>query len=334
MHSCTWTYGGSIDRAHLPASLAVDAPDCDRPSVLRCDGGDCSAERLVACSSTRASRCRPCSKRYRGRVATVARSGRRGGREGLFITLTAPGRRAHTVGGGPADPVCECTGPDGTDLALWNAESAEKWRRITQWLRRTYGRDVEYFRATEPQKRGALHFHVILRRRDGGALVIDVDDLRAAAIRNGFGHEVDVQPMEHVHTRPRKSRAGRRERVGNVYAYVAKYVAKSADARPHIPWSRHVWVTKEVVDGAGRLVTVTDLYESNVATYRTWVASRQWGDTMLSVRCAQAHHATVMRLLDLGDWSWLNDVPWRPDLHLSGPGWSPALRGALVPLAT
>jgi hypothetical protein len=277
----------------------------------------------------------PCSIVYRQRVARVAGSGVRVGRDGLFLTVTAPGRRAHDIR--PGQP-CRCTPEGGVDLADWNVGAAGRWNRLVLELSRLVGADLvtydedgrvhrrtglSYFRGAEVQRRGALHFHVLIRRRDGAALAVSKHELRRLAIKHGFGHEVDVQPVTPDHA-----------------AYVAKYVSKSANDRREVPWAGRAYARPvnpaHRVDRRSGLVVdrrtgevVGEAVETivRVATFRTWAASRTWGDPMSAVVAAQRHWVLVTSalpnwgaVLDVnGDgavpqwWCAVGGMPTRPD---------------------
>ncbi|MCR6703402.1 MAG: hypothetical protein NVV66_01450 [Cellulomonas sp.] len=303
---CTgaWT---ALDGEGVRGALA-----CLSPLKLECRG--CGEARRMACGTSRASKCEPCATVYRQRVARVAGSGLVVGREGAFVTLTAPGTRPHRVqrkGKRAKDAaLCACTPAGGVDLADWNATLGKRWNRFVQDLAREVGAVVvmfdergrrrtrlalRYFKAAEVQKRGALHLHVLVRREDGAPLVVRKRVLRALAIKHGFGHSVDVQPVETGHA-----------------SYVAKYVAKSADERETVPWRARKWVRPKGRDvvlvrgtmwdrGTGEELGPPLMAESAHPTYRTWSASRAWGLSMLAVRADQRHF--VMTLAELPAWA-------------------------------
>jgi hypothetical protein len=295
-HRCRWSF---LERAADgdPRRVGVG---CDDPHVLICSG--CSRTVLARCGTSRQSRCGPCGTAYRGRVGHVARSGLVVSRVGLFVTLTAPGAVPHRL---PHGALCPCTPPGGVDLARWNAELSRReradgklvpgrWNELVKALRREVGDDaLAYFRATEVQRRGALHLHVMLRRSDGRPLALDVGAVRRLALRYGFGHAVDVQPVAAGHA-----------------DYVAKYVSKAANDRQDVPWSGWKvtggrWVnrtTGEVCERPRRKV------KSYHPSYRTWTASRAWGRSMAEVRAAQSHYLATVEALALD-----RPVPPRPD---------------------
>lgn len=225
--------------------------ECDRPLRVVCRG--CDYETRWACSGHRASRCKPCAARYRRRVGRVAESGtKRTTGYQYLLTLTAPGKERHKL---PDGSWCPCTPAGGVDLARWNASHSARWNVVRGALRRDHP-SLEFFRGVEVQGRGALHDHAMvwsetpLRRAE----------VRAVAMRAGFGHSVDVAPAP-----PGSKRAA---------YYVSKYVTKAADSRRDVPWWGETvdHETGEVSEGvvAGR--------------YRTWSMSRQWGSTMSMVR--------------------------------------------------
>lgn len=166
------------------------------------------------------------------------------------------------------------------------------------------GRDLSYlhrayFRATEVQDRGALHFHVLLHFPDGAIVppgLLEV--LRQYVMRYGFGHEVDVQAADPV----------------RAMHYVAKYVTKASGARKLVPW--------RAPQRPGDFTTDRDtgevfLYRRRRASYRTWSASRAearcWHRTMRDVVQAQQHFAATMAALP-----WWSDLDPHPVWALAG----------------
>jgi len=226
----------------------VEGVNCDRPKRLLLPSGDMIHAR---CRRTDPGVCEPCSTLYRRNVRRVALSGcdlEPGA--SVFVTFTAPGERQHFL---PSGEACPCTPPGGVDLATWNGRAVDRWNDLSRALARAMGVErFEYFRAVEVQKRGALHLHVLLRLPRGARITTGM--VRRLAIRHGYGHAVDVQVV-------RDSRAA---------SYVAKYVSKASGQRHEVPYVHRL--TGEI--GPGR--------------WRTWVASRAWGETMRSVIAAQA----------------------------------------------
>lgn len=301
---------------------------CQAPLEMVCKV--CQERRRIACGTSRASRCEPCSIVYRQRVARVAGSGLRLGRAGLFATVTAPGMAAHHLRSGD---VCRCTPEGGVDLAAWNATAGARFNRFIRDLSRFVKADIVtvdddgvrrvecgliYFKGAEVQRRGALHFHLMLARRDGAPLAILLTDFRALAVAHGFGHSVDVQPLTPAHA-----------------VYVAKYVSKAANERRDVPWSREGWarpanpdhrvvkvaardvhgkrVERSVIDRrTGELVGPAVRALFTAARYRTWSASRRWGDSMASVKAAQQHW--VLLTLTLPAWGETGAPPWWSDV--------------------
>ena len=163
--SCTcgapkWRYGGPSNEPH---------ERCERPTRLVCVG--CGAQLVRRCSRSSRVACVPCSETYRHRVRRVFESGWSDDpRARVFmLTLTAPGERVHRR---PDGRKCPCTGPGGTNLAEWNATAGKRFNKAVTYLRRRYG-DVQYARAAEVQKRGALHFHVLVRPWRPSAFIDD-----------------------------------------------------------------------------------------------------------------------------------------------------------------
>lgn len=224
--------------------------NCDRPKVMVCS--ECGDRLyLVRCGTANERACSPCANTYRRRVSVVGQSGFFIARKGdmLFMTFTAPGNRAH----GRRGFVCPCTPAGGVDLGKWNGEAVHRWNRLQQAIERKWGVEFSYFKASEVQERGALHFHVLARMSK--QVVIRESALRALAIRHGFGHSIDLQV---------KSGDGR-----SVGRYLAKYVSKAATERRSVPYVHR----KTGERGPGR--------------WRTWTASRDWGLTMAQVKADQ-----------------------------------------------
>lgn len=325
----SWRYGGRVHdaRKELREAVPLGFP-CEDPRRIACR--DCPETRVMRCGTSSPRRCGPCSTTYRGRIGLKAGSGLRPsragevvGRNGLFLTVTAPGTSAHYM---PDGRLCRCTPEGGVDLAAWNASAGVNFNRLMTYLRRQLGANRSFrvvlstgevlgfrkkdpggasvkngglkrekdwralhFRAAEVQKRrGALHFHVLLVADDGRPLSLSKGQLRNLAMRWGFGHEVDVQPVQPGHA-----------------AYVAKYVSKSAGDRLTVPWWK---VDPDKPFGA-----------STAATYRTWSSSPEFGQPIALIRRLQQHYLLVLEALPSWEtrpaparWALL-PVPARPD---------------------
>lgn len=191
-----------------------------------------------------------------------------------FLTVTPQGDELHCKKAGcKAAPFCPhekcaCTPLGGVDLAEWNPTAARRWNRLLLLMERHYGVRPVYFRGVEPQDgkrrvdgvgRGGLHFHVLVRT----PYAIDERTFRVLAIEAGFGHSVDVEPVDQ----------GSRALVRYVTKRVAGYASKAADLRGDVPWRR------EVIDYA-----TGEVETSTKPTYRTWSQSRAWGTTMREIR--------------------------------------------------
>ncbi|MFC8391068.1 replication initiator protein RepSA [Streptomyces sp. NPDC057238] len=239
----------------------------------------------VACGNRRASRCPACAWTYAGDTYHLIRAGITGD-EGkdvpatvrdhprVFATLTAPS--FGPVHNRPASGRCRCgvqhaetdpalgtaLDPERYDYAgavLWNNHAGDLWRRFTIYLRReiaaragitqTALREecrVSFGKVAEFQKRGAVHFHAVVRLDgpDGPdatppawATVALLDAaIRAAAARVAvpvpaagdfpartlrWGTQVDVQPIGALGHEELTEQA--------VASYVAKYATKAAE---------------------------------------------------------------------------------------------------------
>ncbi|WP_418961430.1 replication initiator protein RepSA [Streptomyces tritici] len=243
----------------------------------------------VACGNRRASRCPSCAWTYAGDTYHLIRAGLVGDPDKgtphtirdhprVFATLTAPSFGA--VHNRPGTRPCRCgvhhqeDAPElGTPLdpatydyaaaVLWNNHASELWRYFTIYLRREIARRagltqkaareqsrVSFGKVAEYQKRGAVHFHAVIRfdGPDGpdtpppawATLDLLTDAIRAAAARvrvvvsanadHGFvkdwtlrwGDQLDIQPIGAFG-------AGEDLTEQAVAAYVAKYATKAAE---------------------------------------------------------------------------------------------------------
>lgn len=237
--------------SHYPA-----LENCVHPCSWTYEGGEM---KLGRCGSRDETYCPPCAHTYRNRVRLVALGIPADEAEGtsLMLTVTAPGVRAHEVGGQGSGVWCECTPPGGVDLAQWNGKAGEYWNRLLEDLKRKFGLELAYFKVTEVQERGAFHFHVRVRIISGRWP--SKAELRALVIHHGFGHEVKADWD--------KDRADGGK---NAAAYCAKYVSKAVTLRKAVPYVHPR--TGEV--GPGR--------------WCVYSKSRNWGVTMAGVKANQA----------------------------------------------
>ncbi|MXM62342.1 replication initiation protein [Streptomyces sp. HUCO-GS316] len=240
----------------------------------------------VACGNRRASRCPSCAWTYAGDVYHLIRAGISGDprmgipgeirqHPGVFATLTAPS--FGPVHNQPDTGRCRCGSshadddpalgtaldPERYDYAgavLWNNHAGDLWRRFTIYLRRKIAAQagltqsamkevcrVSFGKVAEFQKRGAIHFHAVVRLDgpDGpdspppawatvallDAAIRDVVDRVAVPVPAAgafaarvlrWGTKLDVQAiggMDRVELTDHK-----------VASYVAKYATKAAEA--------------------------------------------------------------------------------------------------------
>ncbi|MER5823301.1 replication initiator protein RepSA [Streptomyces mirabilis] len=250
----------------------------------------------VACGNRRASRCPACAWTYAGDTYHLIRAGLTGDPDKgtphtvrdhprVFATLTAPS--FGPVHNRPGNRPCHCgrhhtedapelhtpldpTTYDYAGAVLWNNHASDLWRYFTIYLRREIAKRagltqkdaheqsrVSFGKVAEYQKRGAVHFHAVIRF-DGpegpdtppphwATLDLLTDAIRAAAARVA----VDVPPARYrpapdqpVLTQPARTlRWGtqldvqRIKAFGNgeelteqaVASYVAKYATKAAE---------------------------------------------------------------------------------------------------------
>ncbi|MFF6774396.1 replication initiator protein RepSA [Streptomyces sp. NPDC012637] len=243
----------------------------------------------VACGNRRASRCPSCAWTYAGDTYHLIRAGLVGAPDKgtpdtirdhprVFATLTAPsfgpvhnrpGNRPCRCGTRHAEDAPELGTPldlatyDYAGAVLWNNHASELWRYFTIYLRREIAARadltqeaareqsrVSFGKVAEYQKRGAVHFHAVIRfdGPDGlhslppywATLDLLTDAIQAAAARvrvvvpaapaHGveqdvtltWGTQLDVQPI---------GAFGDGEELTEqaVASYVAKYATKAAE---------------------------------------------------------------------------------------------------------
>ncbi|WP_308289631.1 replication initiator protein RepSA [Streptomyces muensis] len=240
----------------------------------------------IACGNRRASRCPACAWTYAGDTYHLIRAGLTGDpskgtpetvrdHPRVFATLTAPsfgpvhnrpGNRPCRCGSRHSEDALELGTPldpasyDYAGAVLWNNHASELWRYFTIYLRREIARRagltqkaareqsrVSFGKVAEYQKRGAVHFHAVIRF-DGpegpnsppptwATLDLLTDAIHAAAVRVAvdvspagdepartlrWGTQLDVQPI---------GAFGHGEDITEqaVASYVAKYATKAAE---------------------------------------------------------------------------------------------------------
>ncbi|SEO22241.1 replication initiator [Actinacidiphila rubida] len=240
---------------------------------------------LVRCNNRRTTRCAACAETYRRDTFHLITAGLRGGKgtpedvtdhPRVFATFTAPG--FGPVHNRPDSGTCRCgtahpadapelgtpLNPDTYDYeaaVLWNAYAGALWRRFSIYLRREIAkraglsqrafRDharVSFAKVAEYQKRGAVHFHAVIRLDgpDGGTTQppawatadLLTDAIRAAASAAcvtgptidgrphtfAFGRQLDVRTIRGADFAGSTALTDRA-----VAAYIAKYATKGAE---------------------------------------------------------------------------------------------------------
>ncbi|WP_221348583.1 replication initiator [Streptomyces beigongshangae] len=241
---------------------------------------------LVRCNNRRATRCAACAETYRRDTYHLITAGLRGGKgtseqvgthPRVFATFTAPG--FGPVHNRPSSGrACRCGARHdqedaalGTPLdadrydyeaaVLWNAHAGALWRRFSIYLRREVAKRagltqrafreharISFAKVAEYQKRGAVHFHAVIRLDgpEGGdtappawataELLTDAIGAAARAARVdgpvidgrthtfAFGRQLDVRTI-----RTTDFDGGQELTERAVAAYIAKYATKGAE---------------------------------------------------------------------------------------------------------
>ncbi|MFJ9129906.1 replication initiator protein RepSA [Streptomyces sp. NPDC102340] len=275
--------GGCSNPIHLVGSTVTR--DAKSGQVLYAYSTDAEpGGRLrVACGNRRASQCPSCAWTYAGDTYHLIRSGITGGKTvpgtvrdhpRVFATLTAPsfgpvhnrpdsGRcrcgSSHSEGDPVLGTALDPASYDYAGAVLWNNHAGDLWRRFTIYLRREIAAHagltqaamraacrVSFGKVAEFQKRGAIHFHAVIRfdGPDGpdsappawATLALLDDAIRSAAARVAvpvapagtfpgrtlrWGTQIDVQPIGALGHEELTEQA--------VASYVAKYATKAAE---------------------------------------------------------------------------------------------------------
>ncbi|MFE3326813.1 replication initiator [Streptomyces sp. NPDC059176] len=240
---------------------------------------------LVRCNNRRTTRCPTCAETYRRDTYQLITAGLRGGKgtpeevathPRVFATFTAPS--FGPVHNRPTKGRCRCgtqhpadapelgtpLDPDTYDYeaaVLWNAHASKIWARFSIYLRREVAKRadlsqrafkeharVSFAKVAEYQRRGAIHFHAVIRLDgpDGGdtpppawaSAELLTDAIRAAttaahvpgpvidgrAHTFAFGTQLDIRTI-----RTADLDAGTELTERAVAAYIAKYATKGAE---------------------------------------------------------------------------------------------------------
>jgi hypothetical protein len=278
--------GGCADPIHLMGSTVTRDTSTGQVLHAYSTDGEPGGRLRVACGNRRASRCPSCAWTYAGDTYHLIRAGLVGDpvkgtphtirdHPRVFATLTAPS--FGPVHNRPGNRPCRCgtrhpedapelgtpLGPETYDYAgavLWNNHASDLWRYFTIYLRREIARRagltqkaareasrVSFGKVAEYQKRGAVHFHAVIRfdGHDGpdtpppawATLDLLTDAIHAAAARV----QVEVPPAGDQPARVlrwgtqldvRTIRAfgdGSEITEQAVASYVAKYATKAAE---------------------------------------------------------------------------------------------------------
>ncbi|MYW63894.1 replication initiation protein [Streptomyces sp. SID8379] len=194
--------GGCSDPIHLQGSTVTRDRATGQALFSYSTDTEPGGKLRIACGNRRASRCPSCAWTYAGDTYHLIRAGLVGDPDKgtphtirdhprVFATLTAPS--FGPVHNRPDNRPCRCgtrhpedslelgtpLDPDSYDYAgavLWNNHASELWRFFTIYLRREIAAragltqkaareqsKVSFGKVAEYQKRGAIHFHAVIR---------------------------------------------------------------------------------------------------------------------------------------------------------------------------
>ncbi|MFF1500720.1 replication initiator protein RepSA [Streptomyces sp. NPDC058316] len=329
----------------------------------------------LACGNRRASRCLSCAWTYAGDTYHLIRAGLAGDdrrdvpttvrdHPRVFATLTAPS--FGPVHNRPDRGVCRCGAqhaPDASELGtaldpatydyagavLFNNHAGQLWQRFTTRLRRELAARVgitrreladrlrvSYGKVAEFQKRGALHFHAVIRLDgpDGPGMpppAWATVDLLADAIHAAAAHSYTSVSVPSIGDQPARSfRWGTQLDVRPVKAfgdgsditeqavasYVAKYSTKAAENTGTL--DRRIGELAEldrhqVPDHTRRLITACRDLDSLYPDRRLWAwahmlgfrghfssKSRRYSTTLGTLRQARADYRATQEAAVLG----------------------------------
>lgn len=139
----------------------------------------------VRCRTTFHERCAPCAARSARDAWMIGAAGISGldrlsipepsGEHFYFLTLTAPsfgpvhreGRcrcgQSHSADDDLLHLPVDSDSYDFRGAAIFNLLAGRLWNRTITRLKREFGADIQYLLASEPQQRGLVHYHVIIR---------------------------------------------------------------------------------------------------------------------------------------------------------------------------
>lgn len=248
------------------------------------------------------------------------------------------------------DPIC----PDCFDyarLVIWNAHAVELWRRTTIYLRRALARiagvsqkqlanevRISYTKVAEYQRRGALHFHAVIRLDRAGDAFAEPparfttgqleEAVQAAATEAAVPHPMHRELLrwgEQIHVRHIEPSGETPPEAAA--AYLAKYATKSAEdfaaSSDTLP-REHIARLQETARQLAELPELDTLRLNGAAEsigFRGhWSSrSRRYSTTFTALRQARAEHAKAGA--DNGDHP---GIELDADLRYAGRGYTTA----------
>ncbi|MGW9028135.1 replication initiator protein RepSA [Streptomyces sp. NPDC055722] len=388
--------GGCADPIHLQGWTLTKDKVTDETLHHYSTENEPGGRLRIACGNRRASRCPACAFTYAGDTYHLIRAGLAGDdrrdipatvrdHPRVFATLTAPS--FGPVHNRPDRGVCRCGTRHGADdpalgtaldpatydyagAVLFNNHAGQLWMRFTTRLRREIAARagltrselpdharLSYGKVAEFQKRGAVHFHAVLRidGPDGpdtpppawATVELLTDAIRAAAAHSytsvsvpaagdqpartfRWGTQLDVRPVKAFDD-------GSDITEQAVAAYVAKYATKAAETTGTL--DRRIGELAEldrhqVPDHARRLIEACKLLDPLYPDRRLWAwahmlgfrghfstKSRQYSTTLGALRQERADYRATQEREALG----LDDI--EPDTVLVLADWQYAGHG-------
>jgi len=196
--------------------------DCQKPNLLLCMR--CYRTIEIKCGQTYEDKCLSCSKYWKSLRKEQLSIALCRAVTWTEMTLTLRGLEYLPFDKSLCnhDASMKCTLVKGCkinegDLSLANAKALKQYDDLCESIKKKYGREVKFIKVAERQKRGAIHFHVLILGLPLGSRPDKIKFLRSKIKAYGFGKQSVIKSSD--------SKSDLRK----VVAYCTKYLTKSTD---------------------------------------------------------------------------------------------------------